>query len=362
MNLTPAPDRWEQGSEFHWIRPAAAGSGRWPEPATYWGSGRDAFRALLAHGQRSRGWRRLWIPAYFCQEVAEALRSPGIALKAYPDGPQFAEPSLGGLAFHPGDVILRVNFFGLRVLPPAAALRSDRVEIIDDHTHDPLSRSALWSDADWCVASLRKTLPVPDGAILWSPAGCAPPAVPGLTDERRLASLEKLAAMLLKARYLDGEPVDKPVFRRLALSGEAHIAEGEPSGAPDWTRTLLSTFPVEEWRAARRSNVESLAEALEGLPWLDVLRPYHRDACPFSAVLLFDSAGRRSSVREQLVASNVYPAVLWPLHPAAVDGIGGEFIDFSERMLSVHCDMRYGRTDMQRVAALIRTFGGGYAG
>jgi len=78
----PGINRWEQGSEFHWpsaLSPAAA-SISWPEAASFWGSGRDAFRALLLHGQQTRGWRRLWIPAYFCQEVAKVLQSTGVML------------------------------------------------------------------------------------------------------------------------------------------------------------------------------------------------------------------------------------------------------------------------------------------
>jgi len=200
----------------------------------------------------------------------------------YPDGPQFAEPLVATPDLQTGDVILRVNFFGLRVLPSAAAIRAQRVEIIDDHTHDPWSDSASHSDADWCIASLRKTLPIPDGGVLWSPTGNALPPLASLTFERRLASLEKLAAMLLKELYLNDQPIEKQVFRQLALSGEAHVASGEISAMSDWTRNLLATFPVHHWRAIRRRNFETVLSVLAALPWLDVLKPFQAQACPFS--------------------------------------------------------------------------------
>jgi hypothetical protein len=359
----PITKRWEHGSEFHWpsVLPTAVVANSWPEAACFWASGRDAFRALLLHGQRTRDWRRLWIPAYFCQEVAEAMQVTGITLTAYPDGPQFAEPVTDNLDFQPGDVVLRVNFFGLRVLPSVATLRTQQVETIDDHTHDPWSTSALQSDADWCLASLRKTLPVPDGGMLWSPVGHALPASAQLTAERRLASLEKLAAMLLKDLYLRGQPVEKQTFRQLALSGEAHIAAGEISDMPDWTRSLLAMFPVDDWRAIRRRNFEITAQALTDLPWLKVLQPAVVQACPFSAVLLVDSKPRRSFMRQKLIEAQVYPAVLWPLDVPIVVGVGEEFQDFSARMLSLHCDMRYSEADMLRVAELIKQFGAQYA-
>ena len=40
------------------------------------------------------------------------------------------------------------------------------IVLIEDHIHDPLSDWSQSSNADYAVASLRKTLPVPIGAML----------------------------------------------------------------------------------------------------------------------------------------------------------------------------------------------------
>ncbi len=352
-------ERWEQGSEFHWLAyPCREVSTElWLQTMSWWGSGRDALRALLVYGRATRGWQRLWIPAYFCQEVAAALQTTGVFLAAYSDGPQQPEPDLGALPLRPGDVVLRVNFFGLRVLPSAALLRTAGVEVIDDYTHDPWSDSATSSDADWCAASLRKTLPIPDGGALWSPVGNALPPMAEPTSERRTASLEKLAAMLLKGLYLERQAIEKETYRRLALHGEEHIASGEISGMPEWTRALVGTFPLEAWRARRRQNYFVLKEALTNLDWLTVLPPYAAEVCPFSVVLVLDSAARRAWLRQKLIEARVYPAILWPLEAPVVQGIGAEFVDFSRRMLSVHCDMRYGEQDMLQIAELVHQYG-----
>ena len=101
-----------------------------------------------------------------------------------------------------GDAIFWVNFFGLGIKPPFGFV-PDWVEIIEDHTHDPWSVWAYESTANWCVASLRKTLPLGNGGVLWSPAGHPLPSASPVTPERHTAALEKfLAAMLLKKRYL----------------------------------------------------------------------------------------------------------------------------------------------------------------
>jgi hypothetical protein len=349
-------DRWEQGSEFHWMScPAEPDTASpWDGRAAFFGTARDALRGLLADGQAKRGWRRLWVPSYFCQKVVSSLRATGIEMEVYPDRPDCPSPAFEHLPFQRGDAILVVNFFGLRAAPSYDRLPRDAVAVIEDHTHDPWSDWARTSKADWCVASLRKTLPVPDAGVLWSPVGHPLPPEPALTDERRRTSLKKLTAMALKALYLEGAFDDKELFRRLATSGEDRIAEGDLSGMTTWTRALLLTFPVRPWRGRRRENHRVLSSALSGIPWVKVLQPMSEgDECPFSGILLFDSVERRDHVRERLMASRVYPAILWPLESPVLPGVPPEDVDFSCRMLSIHCDMRYDREDMLKVAGLI---------
>ena len=121
-----------------------------------------------------------------------------------------------------------------------------------------------------------------------------------------------------------------------------------------WTRALLGAFPVGTWRAQRRENHRVLSSALGGISWVTVLQPQDAvDGCPFSGILLFDTGERQDYVRERLTASRVYPAILWPLESPVLPGIPPENVDFSRRMLSIHCDMRYDREDMLRVAELI---------
>ncbi|MCK4783073.1 MAG: hypothetical protein KAV87_04930 [Desulfobacteraceae bacterium] len=219
-------------------------SSPWDKNGVFWGSGRDAFRALLLHGRAARSWRRLWIPSYFCQEVVLSLMSTGIEVAVYPDNPVEYTNGIDKIEVRPGHVILIVNFFGLRVKKQRPQYECQHVEIIEDHTHDPWSTWAWSSNADWCVVSLRKTLPVSDGGVLWSPVGQRLPPVRDVTAERRTASSYKLAAMLLKKLYLEGAPVSKEAYRRLAHFGEQHIASGEASGMAEWTPALLPTFPI----------------------------------------------------------------------------------------------------------------------
>lgn len=376
-------ERWELGSEFHWppvaeelgrggrraaeparnglpahAGPSGAAEGNpWPSEARFFGCGRDALRALVASGQATRGWRRLWVPSYFCQQVVESLLSTGISIRLYPDCPGTRGLELHGVDLAPGDVLLSVNLFGLRG-KPACDGAPPGAEVIEDHTHDPWSDWARHSSADWCVASLRKTLPVPDGAVLWSPRRHALPQPAAVTTDLRHASLAKFTAMVLKGLYLRGHAIEKAAFRELATDGEEALSLRAISGMSPWAGGLLATFPINAWRERRRRNHQALTEALSRLPWIDVLQAEaEAGAIAFSGILIFDTQARRERVRQRLIAASIYPAILWPLGAPAMEGIPDAHRDLSARMLSIPCDMRYVESDMDRLARSVERAG-----
>jgi hypothetical protein len=355
-------ERWEHGSELHSFpyNSVPQEGSPWEAHGLLMGSGRDCLRALLFHGRSRRGWRRLWLPGYFCQEVVAAL-SEILPLVIYDDTPLQASAVLPTELLHRGDVVLWVNFFGLRSgLFTGSGVNG--VEVIEDYTHDPWAPGAWGDTADWCVASLRKTLPVPDGGALWSPRGHElPPAVP-VTEERQLASLEKLAGMYLKSLYLAGHRVDKEAFRSLAMAGEANIASGKVSAMPAWTVELLKSFPVRQWREQRSRNFAVLHDGLAGLDGISVLFQSAgadvtwppTQGTPFSCILVCGTPERRETVRRALIMRKVYPAVLWPLEVPAVQDIPQAAVDLSRRVLALHCDMRYSADDMEHLVEIVR--------
>jgi hypothetical protein len=224
------------------------------------------------------------------------------------------------------------------------------VTVIEDHTHDPWSAWAAQSGAEFAIASLRKTLPLPDGAVLWSPRGLALPPAPPVSRIRRLASQRKREGMLLKSQYLQGHDVSKEEFRSLLVAGERDLALGEPSGMTPESRALLDRFPVLSWRTTRHENHRFLAARLAGVSGMRLSACTGPGGCPFSVVVVFDTPQRRQFVRRRLIDANLYPAVLWPLDNALWTDIPARHRNFSRCMISLPCDMRYGRSDLERVA------------
>lgn len=349
---------WEQGSEFPLMDYHSDKRTRhpWNESCLYMGSGRDAIRLLLDHGIENRGWLRLWIPGYFCQGVVETIQLSGITVMVYNNNPLADDQVWDNLPFEKGDVILVVNFFGLCSQPDYTSIDRQHVEIIEDHTHDPWSDWAWNSQADWGIASLRKTIPVPDGGVLWSPQGWALPSRVKSTFEHRIASLEKLAAMVLKKYYLDELPIDKQTFRNLAMSGEEGIAVGQVSAMTPWTKEMVNTIPVENWREKRIQNYSKLTDVLKTCKWVQTPKEILPGTCPLSVPLLFDKPLRRDHVRTRLIENSVYPAILWDLDNPVIEGVSDQCCDISRRILCIHCDMRYDEQTMEYLGKLISTY------
>lgn len=341
----------EQGSEFQWLAPNYFANVRnrhpWLQNGLYLGSGRDAFRILIRKGKK-RGWKRIYLPSYYCSEVAESIKSENIGIAYYEDDPcsSINAPKIGD-----GDVLLVVNTFGIRERWNRPSAGSGT--IIEDHTHDPWSFWAKNSEADYCLASLRKTLPVPDGAVIWSPRRHQLPARIPLTPFHYSSSTKKLQAMLIKSLYLEGWTVDKNRYLNLYKEGELRIANRCVSGISEISSVVIDYFPVDTWREKRNENAIAFRQEMSGIKDVSVLSARDPGSCPFSCVIVCGNEELRNHIRSQLIRANIYPAILWAINKP-VNKIRKSGFNFSRRMLSIHCDGRYDTYDMKRTTRVIK--------
>lgn len=337
---------WEVGGEFHSPVETPRPFHPWPRPAVWYALGRHAVEALV----ELLRVRTLWLPDYFCHEVAVGWASK-VPIRTYEDDPRWEEPRWETLEAARGDAVIAVNFFGARAGSGWEARRAEADwTLVEDHSHDPFSPWAVGSDADYAFCSVRKTLPVPDGGILWSPRGLDLPPQPRGTAE---GSELKLAAMLLKGRYLElngGEDL-KERFRRLQIQGEELLA-GAPVAAasPAAREAVIGGAPL-PWRVRRSDNAVHLLGLLAGLEVAEpVFDEWPAGAAPLGVVLAFRSEDVRDRLREALRAAGVYCPVHWPIERPASERVR----DLSTRVLTIPTDWRYSDADMERVASTLR--------
>ena len=320
-------DRWEHGSDF----PLAVETGHtefpWTgHPHSLWRSGRDALEAIVAWSRTRHGSRRLYMPSYFCH--ARTFRATAlIEGRIYPSAP--TSPTGGPHDVGSRDMVLIPAFFGMRPAsrPPGPVL------VVEDHTHDLIAPWAFDSGPDYAFASLRKTLPLPDGGIVWSPRGLPVPPERSTTEAHDQGVLCRLDAMSLKLRYLAGGDVDKARFQSLMEESEHELQIGSRPGsrgshASDSTRCPSSRGAGREpatsgpfARPSARSTASRSSTRRSRLPWCSRHRTsgsrprsaHGREDLPGRAV----AAGRKGPARRPAGAHRPFATdAVAPLRPA----------------------------------------------
>ena len=315
----------------------------WPIDPLFFGTGREALFALLVTKFRNNVWKRLWIPSYYCSSVVDRIKHIGLTLVFYCDNPILDdEEIIPMLEFCEGDVLLRVNYFGLRKFKDNTQIN---IPVIEDHTHALFGSWATKSNANWCFASIRKELPVPDGGILWSPTGCKLAENPTANVLHENICEKRFEAMQLKNEYLfkGGHFAIKDRYLKLFGETEAEIGNYEScSVISHFSLDALKKVP-KNWLNRKADNYHYLLANLD-LP-TGVIIKAETGIIPFAIILCFETEVLRNSVRSHLIKNHVYPAILWPV----ANFMNQEDIHFSDTMLVIHCDGRYSLGDIREL-------------
>jgi hypothetical protein len=342
------------GGDFPWTGVADRPWLSWPRESAFYSTGRVALLQAVRNWRRFSRGGALHVPSYFCPAVTEYLLRAGVGVSTYEDSPIQTDPEWSTIACKDGDIVLAVNYFGVREGHHWREWRTaqSKVGLIEDHTHDPFSPWAQESSADYAFASVRKLYPIPDGGILWSPAGHS-----GFHEERgnlTLGATLKWAAMHIQAhamlrsgryRYL------KWSYRCLQVSGERAFSLVHGKSMTHWSHTIIGQGVPQAWRDLRRENVTSFLQE-PPIPGIKPLfRHWPEGACPFQVVLLFETQPIRDFVRSQLIQRRIYCPIHWTQSP----GAAGHGFQLGSRILTIPADQRYRPEDMRRVVRILRS-------
>jgi hypothetical protein len=335
--------RWELGSEFHWPGLAEPPFLTWPKPRSWYMLARHAVAAVVQ--LLSEKSPNLWLPSYFCPEVADYCRQY-CGIREYRDLPSRAEPDWKSLEPRPNDIVLAVNYFGVRDGAPWKNWREGQpCTLIEDHSQDPFSQWASTSSADFSFASARKTLPIADGAVLWSPVGLTLPSQSAEGDWG--GSALKLAAMIYKTEYLRGAgTVELKIrFRDLQLRGEQLMRKSQISAISPFSYAYIEDGVPRAWRDQRSANARHLQNNLRRIEHSrGMFSDWAEGMVPFSLPIVFRSQHERDACQSLLQQRRIYCPVHWVCQTS-----DPEALDLSTRILSLPVDQRYTARDMERI-------------
>ena len=301
----------------------------------YFYTGRNAFVAVMNDIMSRQKYNSIWLPKYYCDTVIKLFQNNYNNIRFYDIDPFSFNVEIDVIAFaSPNDIVILNNFWGLSsfkdyndILLPI---------IIEDHSHGWLSKASLNSKADYCICSLRKTLPIPLGAIAWCTNRNFIPKYDELEVEIDQSYQYFETSFRLKREFLQSNLKSKEDFLELSSKAENLLNLSKKVSKPkDSHITLWKKYLEFDTNIIKKRNLDYMQRSLEITNKFKVVK--RNDYIPFGLLLAFKNESNFNSLKKWLISHSTYPAHLWPGMKNS-----GEW----KFLLNIHIDFRYNIEDM----------------
>lgn len=304
-------------------------------------SARSAFRLL----DRIHAPGKVWLPAYLCEVIVDAILPPRERVHFYPvtGNLELAERAWLELV-SPGDLVVFITFFGFDTWSELGdAARRRGAIVVEDAAQAMLGSTP--PSAHYSIISPRKFVGVPDGGVLVSHFGSKVPI-----DELPAPDTDwwtKAFRASLLRRDFDAGSGDREWYE--LFNQTEPNAPIEPNRMSELSAALLGhCVDYAEVADRRRANFSFLLEALGEFA---VFRSLPDGVVPLGFPVKFQ---RRDEIRQRLFVQNIYPPVHWPVGRVVPKGFA-ESHQLEKTIMTLPCDQRYSFADMQRMVDVIKS-------
>jgi dTDP-4-amino-4,6-dideoxygalactose transaminase len=244
----------------------------------------------------------------------------------------------------PGDLVILIHYFGFADnLECAREAKRKKAWVLADASQALLTQQDC-EDYDFVLYSPRKFLGVPDGGILNSKTDVQLGDI-DLRPPLESWWLKSLSAAILR-REFDRFGGERPWFQ-LFRESEINSPIG-PYTMSDLSNILLRlNFDYPAIAEQRRENYQTFVEALAEFALFPELP---EDVVPLGFPVRMRN---RDEVREALFSYKIYPPVHWPMHKM-VPKTFAESYRLSNDMMTLPCDQRYKKPDIQKLIEAVR--------
>lgn len=308
------------------------------KPALWLRFGRSAFGVAL-DAMSPLSPPRLAVPDYQCADVIRKLRAATAALFPYGLAEDLSPLRTSLLeAARGADVIMTCSYFGSNRIDTILTDLRDDIEhmpglpwIIEDRVMafpDPGSVMAYGDRCDFCVLSLRKVYPIPDGAVL---IACSDRAVEALQQWRSTHQTRdpskgdnvvraKLRAKAQRSSWLhSGKLIDEPNISGLRASAESEglvneiATEAGEDGAAGSQGSLryLATRDFKADLVTIRKHRQTILDAVGDAGCRDISGA---DGAGGGGVAVPMRSAARDALRQRIAKEGIFLPVHWPVH------------------------------------------------
>lgn len=310
-------------------------------------AGRYAIKYVIFCILEHRTIEHIWLPNYYCPYVKNWLEQEFSTIKYYDVDPFDANSQVNWSSFSASDLVIINNYWGLK---ETSIPKSERPLVIEDHSHGWLSKGCVESTADFCISSLRKTLPIPLGGIAWKPinGACDIPLKSlkktSITKETNpmIESWDLInKAMTIKASCINKE--EKIAFLLAYSQGETLLRNTQEIVTLLLEHeNIIREHLFKDFNSYKRNNLLVIKKILEPSKMFKVVSG--GEDFPFGLLLAFKDWEMLSNFKQFLITKNIYPAELWPQN---------RIVQEYKFLLNIHIDFRYNEEDLKFMSKII---------
>lgn len=329
-------------------------------------SGRSAYlNAWLNLKENGCPLRRVLLPSYLCYSMLSPFQRLRVRIEHYRvlsdlsvDTDDLLQKACADIE---GTLVVGLNYFGFPDLEDSlytfGEIRRRGGLVLYDATHSALC-AQLWPRSmtpgpNICIMSLRKSLPVVDGAVVIWLDGTEPAFSGGRPQLDGFCSARALAMMLKSAHVADGFGSSED-YSLLFDQAEAALDNSfSPNSAMSpVSRSVLKRVDIEEARRVRRRNYSRLVSELETCVEVRSVFPgLPENAVPLGFPVVVEN---RDSLWKRLKSCGVHADIHWTLPPEIRQEEYPESAWLARRILTLPCDQRYSEEDMDRMVRAIK--------
>lgn len=322
----------------------------------YLQTGREA---LLLAAKTIRGKKVLLMPAYCCWSMEAPFIQEGFEIIYY----KLNEDLTVNIKYitqllkkyHP-TIVLTMNYFGFTSTADVIMHIKQydaNISIIEDFSHCLFDFDSIYNpQVDYYIASIRKSIGVPDGALYLSNKYADNIEIKSSNDEYTSIRISGGQLKTLYRYKISEKEQFYSCFSKAAtmLKNETHINIHRMS---DDSLHIINHTYVDACRFARNYNYKHLYEKLSKNKALMLpFSPHNQHTSPFTLPIIVEN---RDVVQAILAQYSVYAPVLWPINSVAskVCNISSYF---AEKMLAIPIDQRYDYYDIEEIGDRINNY------
>lgn len=326
-------------------------------PGVRLSSGRCALTIIAA----MLGNREILLPDYLCPDMLEPFAKSIVSFYRVKRNLTVDLHDIKNKVTENTRAILVIHYFGFP--QPTEALRNlcraKNVLLIEDCVQGWLTTingKRLGCDADVSFTSLRKWMPIPDGALLWIKEGLMYTNIPKINGKgpnsiplRIIPSFSHITFILQRYALLSANSL----LPHPPYAYTNHLEKlNYPKPAP---MSVLSLYIAERIDTEyiirkRRENFLTLLQCLKNKRITPLFSSLDPGICPFGFPIITDN---RDELKRYLIKHKIYPPIHWLLKGV---GASDDARWLSEHILTLPIDQRYGIGEMRKVAGMLNGY------